>query len=69
VSRHAAAPGFRCARCDHDHTLEEIRRSMYLGQRTLGDYQAARRGGVPGLGRRLVRRRVTRALMRGLWGN
>ena len=58
--------GFTCAHCQHDHTLEEIRRSMYLGQRTIGDYQAARRG--PGvLGKRLVRRAVTRRLMRALW--
>jgi hypothetical protein len=58
--------GFRCASCGHDHTIEEIRRSLYLGQRTLGDWQAASRG--PGvLGRRLVRRKVTRTLMRSLW--
>ena len=58
--------GFTCAHCQHDHTLEEIRRSMYLGQRTIGDYQAARRG--PGvLGKRLARRYVTHTLMRSLW--
>ena len=57
---------FRCASCGHDHTIEEIRRSLYLGQRALGDWQAASRG--PGvLGRRLVRRRITRTLMRSLW--
>jgi hypothetical protein len=28
--------GFTCAHCQHDHTLEEIRRSMYLGQRAIG---------------------------------
>ena len=66
MSRHAGAPGFRCASCGHDHTLEEIRRSLYYSQRTLGDLQAARRGR---LGRRLVRRRVTRSLMRSLWGS
>ena len=53
--------GFTCARCSHDHTLEEIRRSMYLGQRTIGDYQAARRGV---LAKRLLRRSVTRSLFR-----
>jgi hypothetical protein len=37
---------------------------MYLGQRTIGDYQAARRGT---LGKRLARRYVTRALMRSLF--
>lgn len=60
--------GFTCAHCGHDHTLEEIRRSMYLGQRTIGDYQALRRGGPARLGKRLVRRAVTKRLMRGLWG-
>jgi hypothetical protein len=58
--------GFTCASCSHDHTLEEIRRSMYLGQGTIGDHQAARRG--PGvLGKGLARRYVTRTLMRSLW--
>jgi hypothetical protein len=67
MSRHANAIGFTCASCGHDHTLEEIRRSMYLSQRAIGDYQAARRG--PGvLGKRLARRYVTRTLMRGLFG-
>jgi hypothetical protein len=66
MSRHANAVGFTCASCGHGHSLEEIRRAMYLGQRSLGDYQAARRG--PGvLGRRLARRYVTRAIMRGLF--
>jgi hypothetical protein len=66
VSRHAGAVGFTCTRCGHDHDLEEIRRAMYLGSRTIGDYQAARRG--PGaLGRRLARRYVTRTLMRALF--
>ena len=61
-----SALGFRCTSCGHDHTLEEIRRSMYLGQRTIGDYQAARRGPSV-LGKRFVRRQVTRTLMRALW--
>lgn len=64
MSRHAGALGFTCASCGHDHTLEEIRRAMYLGQRSIGDYQAARRGT---LGRRLARRTITRTLMRGLF--
>jgi hypothetical protein len=58
------AAGFRCANCGHDHTLEQIRRGMYVGQRTIGDYQAARRGA---LGKRLARRYVTRTLMRALF--
>lgn len=46
--------------------LEQVRRDMYFGQRTIGDYQTARRGT---LGRRVVRRDLTRtlfALLRGL---
>jgi hypothetical protein len=56
--------GFRCANCGHDHSLEEIRRGLYLSQRSLGDLQAARRGT---LGKRLARRYVTRTLMRSLF--
>jgi hypothetical protein len=56
--------GFTCASCGHDHSLEEIRRGLYLGQRAIGDYQAARRDT---LGRRLARRTITRTLMRSLF--
>ena len=55
---------YRCHSCDTEHTIEEVRRNLYLGQRTIGDYQAARRGV---LGKRLARRYVTRTLMRSLW--
>jgi hypothetical protein len=61
---HSNGVRFTCASCRHDHSLEEIRRAMYVGQRTIGDYQAARRGTI---GRRLARRYVTRSLMRALW--
>ncbi len=44
---------------------EELRHDLYLSQRTIGDYQALKRGR---LGRRIIRRNVTRRLMRGLWG-
>jgi hypothetical protein len=47
---------YRCHSCDTEHTIEEVRRNLYLGQRTIGDYQAARRGV---LGKRLARRYVT----------
>ncbi len=56
---------YRCHDCGASHTVEHIRRNMYLGQRTLGDLQAAMRGPGP-FTRRLVRRRVTRTLMRSL---
>jgi hypothetical protein len=61
-----SAARFTCANCGHEHDLEQIRRSLYLGQRTIGDYQAARRGGGA-LGRRLARRYATRAIMRSLF--
>jgi hypothetical protein len=44
--------------------LERTRRGMYLGQRTIGDYQALRRGRLP---QRLIRRAVTRRVMRKIW--
>ena len=43
--------------------LEQVRRTMYLGQRGIGDYQAARRGPVV-LGKRLARRDLTREIFR-----
>ena len=43
--------------------LERIRRGLYKTQRTIGDVQAARRGSAV-LGRRLVRRDLTRAFFR-----
>ena len=45
--------------------LEETRRGLYKAQRTIGDYQALRRGRLPA---RLARRAVTRRVMRGIWG-
>ena len=53
-----------CPSCRHESGLEELRRSLYIGQRTIGDYQALRRGRLP---QRLIRRKVTRTLMRSLW--
>ena len=47
--------------------LSQLRRGLYFTQRGIGTFQAAERGPVP-LAKRLVRRRVTRSLMRGLWG-
>ena len=60
---------YRCHHCGSVHEAEAIRRNLYLGQRALGDAAAFEHGGVRGLGRRIVRRRVTRSLMRALWGN
>lgn len=56
----------KCPACGHRSGTEELRRSLYLGSRTIGDLQAARSGT---LGRRLIRRSVTRRLMRSLWGS
>jgi hypothetical protein len=48
-------------------TLGRIRRTMYLGQRTIGDAQALKRG--PGhYVRRVARRTVTRSLFRAFRG-
>jgi hypothetical protein len=53
-----------CPRCGHRSELEELHRSVHIGQRTIGDYQALRRGRLP---QRLIRRSVTCSLMRALW--
>lgn len=58
---------YRCSSCGTEHPLSQVRRSLYVGQRAIGDYQAFERGGVFGLGRRLARRKVTRTLMRSIW--
>jgi hypothetical protein len=58
---------FTCQHCGAGHDLEQIRRGMYVGQRSIGDLQSFERGGAAGLGKRLVRRKVTRTLMRGLF--
>jgi hypothetical protein len=44
-------------------SIESTRRALYLAQRGLGTYQAAQRG-PRALSKRIVRRHVTRALMR-----
>ena len=43
--------------------LEQVRRAAYKLQRGIGDYQAAQRGPAV-LGKRLVRRDLTRTLFR-----
>lgn len=43
--------------------LEQVRRDMYLGQRSIGDVQAAMRGPVP-LAKRLIRRDLTRTFFK-----
>lgn len=43
--------------------IEQVRRDSYLLSRTLGDFQAARRGPAV-LGKRLVRRDLTRTFFR-----
>ena len=49
--------------------FSQVRRSLYKTQRAMGTVQSARRGGAGSVAKRLVRRRITRSLMRGLWGN
>ena len=43
--------------------IEEVRYGMYRGQRFLGDVEAARRGPAV-LGKRLIRRDLTRTFFR-----
>ena len=45
--------------------LSQIRRSSYFLSRDIGDWQAAARGPKP-LAKRLIRRKLTRALFRSL---
>jgi hypothetical protein len=59
--------GFTCQYCGAGHDMAQVRRGLYLGQRSIGDLQAFERGGALGLGKRLVRRRIARTLMRGLF--
>lgn len=54
----------RCSGCGRRSSVEQLRRDLYLGQRTIGDMQALSRGRI---GRRLIRRSVTRSLMKALW--
>lgn len=44
-------------------TLTQLRRTLYLAQRDIGDAQAAGRGPKP-LAKRIARRKVTRSLFR-----
>jgi hypothetical protein len=44
-------------------SIESVRRGLYRSQRALGSYQAARRGPAV-LAKRIVRRHVTRALLK-----
>ncbi len=53
-----------CPNCGHRSDAESLRRSLYVSQRAIGDYQALRRGRLP---QRIIRRKVTRSLMRALW--
>jgi hypothetical protein len=60
---------FTCGHCGATHDHEELQRGLYMGDRSVGDLQEFERRGALGLGKRLARRKVTRTLMRGLWGN
>ena len=43
--------------------LEQIRRDMYLGQRSIGDFEAAQRG-PDVLAKRIIRRKATGGFFR-----
>jgi hypothetical protein len=49
------------------HEIEAVRGNLKYNGHAIGDVRAAQRGGVRKLGRLLARRRITHALMRGLW--
>jgi hypothetical protein len=57
---------FTCGHCGASHDLEELQRGLYMGKQSIGELQAIDRGAL-GLGKRIARRKVSRAFMRGLW--
>jgi hypothetical protein len=59
---------FTCGHCGASHDLEELQRGLYMGDRSIGDPRAFERGAL-GLGKRIARRKVSRAFRRGLWRN
>ena len=58
---------YKCHVCHTGHSLERVRRNLYMGQRAIGDVEAFERGGTSRLARRIIRRKVTRALLSELW--
>jgi hypothetical protein len=54
-----------CRACQHVHEAEDLQHSLYVGSRALGDVVAAQRGR---LGRRLVRRAISRKLLQSICG-
>jgi hypothetical protein len=55
-----------CAACGHRHGAENLAHAAYLGQRSVRDLTALQRGR---LGKRLLRRAISKRILRGLWGN
>lgn len=58
---------YQCHSCGSVHEIEAVRRNLKYNGHAIGDVRAAQRGGVLRLASLLARRRVARALMRGLW--
>jgi len=56
-----------CHNCGSVHEIEAVRRNLKYNGHAIGDVRAALRGGVLRLGSLRARRKITRALMRGLW--
>ncbi len=48
--------------------FEEIERDAFKVSRAAADIEAIKTGGAPKLGRRLVRRKITKSLLRRIWG-
>jgi len=72
VAKHSVyrqAVFFNCGHCGATHDVEEIRRSLYISYRTIGDYLGLPRTAARGLGDRLARRALARQLARSLWGS
>ena len=70
MAKHSAyqqAVFFSCGHCGATHDVEEIRRSLYISHRALGDYLGLHRGDA--LGDWLARRALAKRLTRSLWGD
>ena len=72
MARHSVyreAVFFSCGHCGATHDIEEIRRSLYISHRTIGDYLGLEREDGLGLAERLARRALAKRLTRSLWGS
>jgi hypothetical protein len=68
IAAAAAAGGvtLACQGCGHQHAAGSLQHALYLSSRSVADWQALSRGRI---GRRLVRRAITRHVARAIWGS